>query len=91
MNAIVTLDSAGRVVIPKTLRDTLRLQPGDTLSLDSDGEQVTLRPVRAESPMRKEHGVWVFRGGRAVSAAETDEVLAELREKRGRPSPNSKP
>jgi len=63
MNTNVTLDGAGRIVIPKDLRDVLRLAPVDTLSVESDGERVTLRPVRSESAMRKEHGVWVFRSG----------------------------
>jgi AbrB family looped-hinge helix DNA binding protein len=29
MNTTVTLDKAGQVVIPKTLRDELRLEAGD--------------------------------------------------------------
>ena len=37
MNSKVTLDQAGRVVIPKTLRDELRLSPGDTLDLIGQG------------------------------------------------------
>jgi AbrB family looped-hinge helix DNA binding protein len=81
----VTMDSAGRVLIPRALRDELRLEPGDTLTLDSDGEAVTLKPVRAESAMRKERGIWVFRGGAKISAADTDDALARLRATRGRP------
>ena len=49
MNARLTLDSAGRVVIPKGLREELHLQPGDELDLETAGEQITLRPVR-ETP-----------------------------------------
>ena len=33
LNNKVTIDRAGRVVLPKTLRDELRLCPGDTLDL----------------------------------------------------------
>jgi len=84
MNTIVTLDKAGRVVIPKTLRDELRLAPGDTLALESDGERVTLRPVRSASALRKEQGIWVFRSGRKLSAEETDQVLENLRQERDR-------
>ena len=84
MNTIVTLDKAGRVVIPKTLRDELRLVPGDTLALESDGERVTLRPVRSASALRKEQGIWVFRSGRKLSAEETDQVLENLRQERDR-------
>ncbi len=68
----MTVDSAGRVVLPKPLRDQLGLAPGDTLALESDGERVTLRPVRSSSALRKEEGVWVFRSGRKILAGETD-------------------
>jgi AbrB family looped-hinge helix DNA binding protein len=91
MNTTVTLDNAGRVVIPKLLRDELQLEPGDTLELESEGESMTLRPLRAVSPLRKEHGVWVFRGNKKLSAAATDEVLLDLREERDRNNRGSRP
>jgi AbrB family looped-hinge helix DNA binding protein len=81
---MVTLDKAGRVVLPKPLRDELRLEPGDQLALDSVGETLTLRPVRAATPLRKERGVWVFRRGNKLTAATTDKVTRELREGRDR-------
>jgi AbrB family looped-hinge helix DNA binding protein len=84
VNTTVTLDKAGRVVIPKTLRDELRLEPGDTLALESEGENVTLRPVRARTPLRKERGIWVFRTGKKIPASVTDKVLAESRERHDR-------
>jgi AbrB family looped-hinge helix DNA binding protein len=84
MNTTVTLDKAGRVVIPKTLRDELRLEAGDSLELESEGERVTLRPVRSESPLRKERGVWVFHSGKKLSAAGTDKALRDIREQRDR-------
>jgi len=86
MNTKVTLDSAGRVLIPRALRDELQLNPGDTFSLDSDGEQVTLKPMRQDSAMQKERGVWVFKSGAKITAAETDEALENLRSSRNRPS-----
>ena len=84
MTSTVTIDGAGRVVLPKAVRDALRLGPGDTLSLESDGEHVTLRPVRSHARVRKENGIWVLRTGRAVSAEETDRVLRDLRLARDR-------
>lgn len=84
MNTTVKLDKAGRVVIPKPLREELRLAPGDSLSLESEGDRVTLRPVRTASALRKEHGVWVFRGGRKIPASETDRALEKLRRERDR-------
>jgi AbrB family looped-hinge helix DNA binding protein len=79
MNTTVTIDKAGRVVIPKSLRDELNLEAGDTLELESEGERVTLRPVRSGSALRREHGVWVFRGGRKIGAATTNRVLEDVR------------
>lgn len=82
MNTTVTLDKAGRVVIPKTLRDEFHLAPGDSLTLESHGDSVTLRPVRSASALRKEQGIWVFRSGHKLSAVETERALDESRQKR---------
>lgn len=56
----LTIDKAGRVVIPKPLREELHLEPGDSLEMETAGDQITLRPVRGTEPLTKEHGVWVF-------------------------------
>lgn len=84
------LDKVGRVVIPKTLRDELRLMPGDTLTLESDGDLLMLRPVRSASPLRKKRGIWVFHGDRKISAAETDQALESVRQERNRELRGSK-
>jgi AbrB family looped-hinge helix DNA binding protein len=84
MEAKLTLDKAGRVVLPKILRDELHLSPGDTLELTVDGEQMTLRPHRVTPPLQKERGVWVFRTGEPLSAAEASETLRNIREQRSR-------
>lgn len=81
MNLTITLDKAGRVVIPKTLRDELRLEPGDALALESTGERMTLRPLRSQTPLCKERGIWVFRTGQKLASAVTDKVLRESRER----------
>jgi AbrB family looped-hinge helix DNA binding protein len=79
MKSKVTLDRAGRVVIPKTLRDELRLSPGDTLDLTVKGDEFTLRPRRGATPLQKERGVWVFRTGMPLTASETEETLRNIR------------
>ncbi|MGA2878498.1 MAG: AbrB/MazE/SpoVT family DNA-binding domain-containing protein [Bryobacteraceae bacterium] len=53
MTTKLTLDKAGRVMIPKTLRQELHLGPGDTLQLDSKGEQITLRPMRPKALLKR--------------------------------------
>ena len=80
MNSKVMLDRAGRIVLPKRLRDRLRLTPGTALELESEGERITLRPVRPEATLRKESGVWVFQG--QASAASIPELVEAAREKR---------
>jgi AbrB family looped-hinge helix DNA binding protein len=82
MKARLTIDKAGRVVIPKPLREELHLEPGDTLEMESTGEQITLRPVRGTGPLTKEHGIWVFHSGQPLPASSTDNLLQQIREER---------
>lgn len=82
MDARITIDKAGRVVLPKPLREELHLAPGDTLELPSFGERITLRPVRPALPVAKEKGVWVFRTGEPLAARVTKDLLRDLRERR---------
>src|SRR3984885_11162716 len=78
----LTIDKAGRVVIPKSVRDELHLEPGDSLVMEKVGEEITLRPVRGTGPLTKEHGVWVFHSGQPLPASATDEMLQQIREER---------
>ena len=80
----VTLDRAGRVVLPKNLRDELHLSPGDTLDVTVQGDEVKLRPRRSSSPLQKKRGVWVFSTGKPMTSDEATEALHDLREQRDR-------
>ena len=82
METTVTVDKAGRLVLPKKVRDELRLAPGDTLDLLSDGGQITLRRSGSATRLRKNRGVWVFSSGTPIRAAETDRVLDDIRQGR---------
>lgn len=45
---MVTIDRAGRIVIPKEIRDRLELAPDTELTLEVHGEQIQIeRPRRA--------------------------------------------
>ena len=83
MDARITIDKAGRVILPKPLREELQLLPGDTLELQSSGERIVLRPLRPALPVAKEKGVWVFRTGQPLASRVTDDVLRDLRKPRG--------
>ncbi len=75
----VTLDQAGRVVLPKAFRDRLNLSAGDTLDFSIVGDAMTLRPRRGATSLERERGVWVFRDGNRLTAAETSEALQNSR------------
>ena len=84
MSGTVTIDKAGRVVIPKEIRDELRLEPGETLAVATEGDSITLRLLRASSPLQKERGVWVFRGSMPLSLDEANRIVRAAREQRDR-------
>lgn len=81
MSSRVTIDKAGRFVLPKPLRDELRLAPGDTLELMRDGDKIIISPGRQQATLQKEHGVWVYRSGRPADASLT-ELINQDREDR---------
>lgn len=82
MNATLTVDKAGRVVLPKPVRDKLQLQAGDALELESSEGQIVLRPVRGTAQMRQRDGIWVFRTGQPISAASVNETIQQVRNER---------
>ena len=77
----LTVDKGGRVVIPKSLRRDLRLQAGDKLAVEQQGEGMILRPIRPVIALKKKYGVWVYGTGGppTVSSAELVEQDRERR------------
>jgi AbrB family looped-hinge helix DNA binding protein len=43
---LASIDRAGRVVIPKEIRDRLSLEPDATVEVTIDGDEIRLAPVR---------------------------------------------
>lgn len=82
MNTTLTVDKAGRVVLPKPVRDEMQLRAGDSLELESSEDRIVLRPRRGESGLRKKQGIWVFSTGEPISAEATEEVLRQIRRER---------
>lgn len=82
MHARLVMDKAGRVVIPKPLREEFHLEPGDALELESGGEQMTLRPARGTGPLQNKHGIWVLSTGEPLPASATADLLSAIREER---------
>ena len=69
-----TIDSAGRVVIPKPLRDELGLRPG-AVEVTSDGAALRIEPVSSDQVV-EEHGRLVIPAGGAVV---DDDLVRALR------------
>lgn len=57
-----TLDRFGRLVVPKDIRDRLGLKPGDEIEIDEHENEVVLKPVEHETPLKIEEGILVFTG-----------------------------
>jgi len=57
MNAIVEIDQAGRIVVPKKFRDALHLKPGTRLLVDKSGDSLTLKAAAGEARLVVEDGV----------------------------------
>jgi AbrB family looped-hinge helix DNA binding protein len=83
MKTQITVDTGGRVLIPKELRDRLGVEPGDVLELSEASEQITLKPVRQTIPLEKRHGFWVYTGQPQVGGgANAERLIADDREAR---------
>jgi AbrB family looped-hinge helix DNA binding protein len=68
-----TVDDVGRIVLPKPLRDRLRLVPGTKVDVSEYGDGLHITPVSRTARLEE-------RDGRLVAAADTtitdDDVLA---------------
>jgi AbrB family looped-hinge helix DNA binding protein len=68
-----TVDEVGRIVVPKPLRDRLRLVPGTKVDVSEYGDGLHITPVSRTARIEE-------RGGRLVAVSDTpitdDDVLA---------------
>ncbi|HEV2952633.1 MAG TPA: AbrB/MazE/SpoVT family DNA-binding domain-containing protein [Candidatus Dormibacteraeota bacterium] len=58
----MAVDKAGRIVVPKALRDQLGLEPGTELEAEVEGGRLVARPIGPEV-------VLVLEGGRLVATS----------------------
>ena len=70
-----TIDKAGRLVIPKTLRDSLGLVPGE-VEVTPDGAGFHIEPI-ADDRLADEDGLLVIP---AADAAISDDLVRRLRD-----------
>lgn len=84
MNATLTIDKAGRVVLPKPVRDALQISPGDSLELESSEDHIVLRPAPSKGRMYKKQGVWIFDSGVPLAAEAVNKTIRRVRAERDR-------
>jgi AbrB family looped-hinge helix DNA binding protein len=82
MNAIVEIDKAGRIVIPKKMRDAMGLRAGTRLRLERSGDLLVMEPPVEESRMEMRDGLWVMVGENPVTVEDMNQVLRQGYEER---------
>ena len=84
MNTIVEIDKAGRIVVPKKLRDELHLTPGTRLKVERSGDTLVLEQDLPEPELKMIDGLWVMAGGPRLAAEDVNALIDEQRERRMR-------
>ena len=74
---IVTIDNAGRLVVPKPLRERFNLAPGCKLEIEADADGITLRRADAEPALVRKEGILVHHGTSRIALDAGEFVRAE--------------
>jgi len=75
------IDKAGRIVVPKPLRERLGFKPDTELVAIEQPEGVLLKRVKQRPSMVKVDGLWVHQGS-AEPGANWERILEDVREER---------
>lgn len=77
----VRMDKAGRIILPKRIRDSYKLREGAELELEERPDGLVLRPVDQQQTLRLEDGLLVFTG-KTPRGFDWDKALDDVREDR---------
>jgi len=77
----IRVDKAGRIVLPKPVRDRLGLKAGASLEICESADGLLLRPAISRSSLVKRNGRWVFTG-KAPRNVNWERLVEEDRELR---------
>ena len=77
----LTIDKAGRIVVPKPLRDRLGLTPDTELEILERADGMLLRPVEPRPSLCEIDGLWVHQGT-ATPDARWAQVMDDVRAER---------
>ncbi|HXE06258.1 MAG TPA: AbrB/MazE/SpoVT family DNA-binding domain-containing protein [Acidobacteriaceae bacterium] len=74
MSTITEIDKAGRIVVPKKMRDSLHLVPGTRLSIRTEGDSVVIEPERKPRGLYMKKGTLVYDSGSGPGTDAAEEV-----------------
>lgn len=63
MNTTVEIDKAGRVVVPKRIREALHLVPGTRLTLHQEDDRLVIQPESRPRGLYMKKGTLVYDAG----------------------------
>lgn len=73
-----TIDKAGRIVVPKAMRDELGLNGGAEIEIELVDGRIEIEPVTSHIRLERKHGRLVARSDREMPVLTTDQVRAVL-------------
>jgi AbrB family looped-hinge helix DNA binding protein len=77
----ISLDQAGRVVVPKAIRAALRLRAGEPLRVEQRDEEIVIRRYQPHVRLESVEGWLVIRGGPPGDGSIPD-LIDEMRDER---------
>jgi AbrB family looped-hinge helix DNA binding protein len=78
----VSLDAAGRIVLPKRLRDSLHLAPGESLIAEQRDDEIVIRRPTQAPGLIEDRGMLVYDNGAPPSSFDSVDWINRDRERR---------
>lgn len=80
----VPIDRAGRIVLPRDVRQELAIKPGDTFKVSIQGSSVTLTPNKEATGFVRKGRALVFStvGDQTLNKEEVNSILKDSRDER---------
>lgn len=81
-HSTISIDGAGRVVLPKKLRDSLHISAGEPLIAEQRGEEIVIRRQQQAPGLIEDRGMLVYDNGAPPSSFDSVDWINRDRERR---------
>lgn len=78
----ITIDKAGRIVVPKALRERYSLYPGAELEVEGTADGIRIRPRGGAGALVEKDGMLVHHGPAVAAAIDVTEFINRQRDGR---------